>query len=91
MRPDNRISNSITGEKTGFVQVGPNKYFFPRKFRSASSHIYNFQSRPSDIWVATFPRSGTTWTQELVWMIANDLNYDGAKADPLTKRFPFFE
>lgn len=81
----------ILGEKTGFVQVGPKKYFFPSKFRAASSHIYNFDSRPSDIWVATFPRSGTTWTQELVWMIANDLKYDKAKADPLTKRFPFFE
>lgn len=82
---------TCTGEKTGFVQVGPKKYFFPSKFRSAAYHLYNFQSRPSDIWVATFPRSGTTWTQELVWMIANDLNYDAAQADPLTKRFPFFE
>lgn len=79
------------GEKTGFVQVGPKKYFFPSKFRAASYHLYNFQSRPSDLWVASFPRSGTTWTQELVWMIANDLNYDAAAAEPLTKRFPFFE
>jgi len=85
------LLKDFTGEKTGFVQVGPNKFFFPSKFRAASSHLYNFKSRPSDIWVASFPRSGTTWTQELVWMIANDLNYDAAQADPLTKRFPFFE
>lgn len=89
--PHSNVKFNVLGEKTGFVQVGPKKYFFPRKFRAASSHLYNFQSRPSDIWVATFPRSGTTWTQELVWMIANNLNYDAAKADPLTKRFPFFE
>ncbi|KAJ6640904.1 Luciferin sulfotransferase [Pseudolycoriella hygida] len=85
------LLTDFTGEKTGFVQVGPKKYFFPSKFRSASSHFYNFQSRPSDLWVASFPRSGTTWTQELVWMIANDLDYGKAKAEPLTKRFPFFE
>ncbi|XP_037035025.1 luciferin sulfotransferase-like [Bradysia coprophila] len=85
------LLRDFTGEKTGFVQVGPKKYFFPSKFREASYHLYNFQSRPSDVYVATFPRSGTTWTQELVWMIANDLNYDKATAEPLTKRFPFFE
>lgn len=81
----------FVGEKTGFVQVGPKKYFFPSKFQAAANSFYNFEARETDIWVATFPRSGTTWTQELVWMIANDLNYDAAQKDPLTKRFPFFE
>lgn len=82
---------NIPGEKTGFVQVGPQKYFFPSNYVHMANHFYNFQARPDDIWVATFPRSGTTWTQELVWMIANDLDYEAAQRDPLTKRFPFFE
>jgi hypothetical protein len=34
---------------------------------------------------------GTTWTQELVWLIANDLDYEKARLIPQTHRFPFFE
>ncbi|CAD7091120.1 unnamed protein product [Hermetia illucens] len=79
------------GERTGFVQVGPQKYFFPSKYKEAAEYFYNFQARPDDIWIATFPRSGTTWTQELVWLLANDLDYETAQREPLTKRFPFFE
>jgi hypothetical protein len=82
----------ILGEKTGFVQVqGPNKYLFPSKYKEAGKHFYNFQSRPDDVWVATYPRSGTTWTQELVWLINNDLDYETASKVQLTERFPFFE
>jgi hypothetical protein len=34
---------------------------------------------------------GTTWTQELVWLIANDLDYETARRIPQMQRFPFFE
>lgn len=81
----------ILGEKDGFVQVGPKRYLFPGTFKKHAEHFYNFKAREDDIWVATYPRSGTTWTQELVWMIANDLDYEGAQRDFLTKRSPFFE
>ena len=30
--------------------------------------------RESDIWVITYPKCGTTWTQEMVWQIANDVD-----------------
>lgn len=81
----------ISGEKDGFVQVGPKKYLFPGTFKKHAEHLYNFKARKDDIWIATYPRSGTTWTQELVWMIANDLDYEAAQRDFLTKRSPFFE
>ncbi|XP_014087615.2 sulfotransferase 1E1 isoform X1 [Bactrocera oleae] len=79
------------GERTGFVQVGPEKYFFPHKYKFEADNFYNFCARPDDIWVATVPRSGTTWTQELVWLLAHDLDFDAAKQESLTERFPFFE
>lgn len=82
---------NLTGEKDEFVQVGPKKFLFPGTFKKHADHFYNFKARADDIWIATYPRSGTTWTQELTWMIANDLDYDGAQRDFLTKRSPFFE
>lgn len=81
----------IIGERTGFVQVGPEKYFFPYKYMLEAENYYNFQARPDDVWVVTFPRSGTTWTQEMVWLLANKLDFEKAKQVPLTQRFPFFE
>uniref|UniRef100_U5EL28 Putative sulfotransferase n=1 Tax=Corethrella appendiculata TaxID=1370023 RepID=U5EL28_9DIPT len=83
--------SNFKGEKTGYVQVGPNKWIFPSMFVESADYFYNFQSRPDDVWVCTYPRSGTTWTQELVWLICNNLNYKKAQKVPLTQRFPFFE
>ncbi|CAH4037222.1 sulfotransferase 1B1-like [Pieris brassicae] len=81
----------FTGEMTGFVRVGPKGYFFPHKFKQEAANFYNMAIRPSDIFVTSYPRSGTTWTQELVWMVANDLDYETSNAIPLTERYPFLE
>ncbi|XP_047995707.1 LOW QUALITY PROTEIN: luciferin sulfotransferase-like [Leguminivora glycinivorella] len=44
-------------------------------------------TRPDDVWVTTFPRSGTTWSQELVWLLMNDLDFDTAVKNPLNSRY----
>ena len=46
--------------------------------------------RENDIWVVTFPKCGTTWTQEMVWQIANNVDIDGGKK-MLEERFPYLE
>ncbi|CAK1545183.1 unnamed protein product [Leptosia nina] len=81
----------FTGETTGFVRVGPKGYFFPNKFKQEAINYYTMEIKPSDVFVTSYPRSGTTWTQELVWMVANDLDYETSNAIPLTDRYPFLE
>ena len=44
-----------------------------------------------DIWIVTFPKCGTTWTQEMLWMLNNNLDYEGSKNKLLWERFPFIE
>ncbi|KAL4704447.1 hypothetical protein ACJJTC_014379 [Scirpophaga incertulas] len=63
----------------------------PGSFKKHAEHIYNMNVRPDDIWVITFPRSGTTWIQELIWLLENDLDYETAKQTPLFARFPMLE
>ena len=41
--------------------------------------LYNHPLDPRDVWVVTSPKSGTTWTQEMVWLLDNNLDYEGAK------------
>ncbi|GAB0086184.1 sulfotransferase [Sergentomyia squamirostris] len=66
-------------------------YFMPSKYRTIVPRVDNFVVREDDVWVVTFPKCGTTWTQEMVWLICNDLNYEQAKAVELNERFPYLE
>ena len=46
--------------------------------------------RSEDVWVVSYPKCGTTWTQELVWQVANKLDLEGGKV-MLDERFPYLE
>lgn len=51
-----------------------------------------FKFRSDDVVIATFPRSGTTVTQEIVWQIINhDIIKKGEKYGSLMQRVPFLE
>ncbi|KAG5668782.1 hypothetical protein PVAND_016708 [Polypedilum vanderplanki] len=58
---------------------------------TCAENIKNFKVYDDDIWVVTFPKSGTTWTQEMVWLINNNLDYEKALNTDLQTRFPFIE
>lgn len=79
------------GERTGWVLAGPQKWFFPYRYIEQREGFYNFKARPDDTWVLSFPRSGTTWTQELVWLLSNNLDFETASQQLLAIRFPFLE
>ncbi len=79
------------GQPGGFVQVGPERFVLFAGYKDFVDTIYNFKVRSDDVFVCTHPRSGTTWTQEIVWLICNDLDYETASAEVLNKRFPYLE
>ena len=47
--------------------------------------------RENDIFITSFMKCGTTWTQEMVWNIWNNLDIERAKSVTLEKRMPFLE
>nr|CAI5832060.1 unnamed protein product [Callosobruchus analis] len=85
------VDEDTNRELLKYFTVGPKKWFFPSGYQKDAPQYFNFKTRPDDTYIITFPRSGTTWTQEMVWLIVNDLNYDAAARVPLTERFPFLE
>ena len=62
------------------------------KFREFAEKIWNFQPRKDDIWILTYPKCGTTLTQELMWQIATGVKLDSEDSKKnIFLRVPFIE
>ncbi|XP_069841938.1 sulfotransferase 1C4-like [Dendropsophus ebraccatus] len=53
--------------------------------------IQNFQAREGDVLIDTYPKSGTTWIQEIVDLIMHDGNEQVCRRAPIYERIPFIE
>lgn len=52
--------------------------------------INKLEVHESDVWIYTYPKAGTTWMQETVWLLLNNCDFIGAKEE-IYKRSPFLE
>ncbi|XP_061713623.1 luciferin sulfotransferase-like isoform X1 [Cydia pomonella] len=73
------------------ARFGDGGYLMQISYADEADKFRNMAVRPDDVWVTTFPRSGTTWTQELVWLLMNDLDFDTALKIPLSSRYNTLE
>ncbi|CAH0721879.1 unnamed protein product, partial [Brenthis ino] len=85
------LMDYMNGFQMNFIRIGPKGYFFSDYFMTHAPNIYNMEIKSDDVFVATFPKSGTTLMQELVWLVRNNLDFEKAKAIKLNDRFPFLE
>lgn len=53
--------------------------------------IHDMKVRDDDVWIVTLPKCGTTWMQEMVWLILNNFDFTKAKSIDLEERSPFLE
>ena len=81
----------VAENRHAFIRIQPGNIVLPAAFEKLKDSIKNWHVREDDIYVLTFPKSGTTWTQELVWLLQNDCNFEVAKANTLDERFPFID
>ncbi|XP_058826268.1 luciferin sulfotransferase-like [Topomyia yanbarensis] len=78
-------------EKVPIKNWDPPAYCYTRRFQNYEKELFNFEVKKDDVWVSSFPKSGTTWCQEMVWLICHGLDFSAAKSEPLSTRFPFLE
>ncbi|XP_077607122.1 sulfotransferase 1E1-like [Crocuta crocuta] len=62
-----------------------------KEFIKYWNDVETFQARPDDIVIATYPRSGTTWVSEIIYMIYKDGDVEKCKQDVIFNRIPFLE
>ena len=73
------------------VRSAPGGVLMPRQFTNMAEAIYNFELRPDDVFVVTYPKCGTTWTQEMVWQILHDMDVEGGRRESIMTRSPYLE
>ena len=61
-----------------------------RSFVNRHHLVYNMRIRKDDVWVVTYPKCGTTWTQEMTWNIMNGVRVDKI-SEELFDRSPFID
>ncbi|XP_018019016.1 luciferin sulfotransferase-like [Hyalella azteca] len=72
------------------VEVVPSSTLMPATYKKYHDQYQRFQSRPTDVWIASHPKAGTTWTQEMVWCLLYTLQ-SPRLTELLPARSPFFE
>jgi hypothetical protein len=64
--------------KNNFFDAG-NGCILPQKYRDVSEQVKNLEIRDDDVFLCSFPRTGSTWLQEILWLLGNDLDFEKAK------------
>jgi len=86
-----KLQSQTVAFSDGFIRIKPHNQVFPKCMTGYLKQIREFEVRRDDIWICSFPKCGTTWTQEMVWCLMNGLDFKTAKSKILDERVPFFE
>ncbi|KAJ7984462.1 hypothetical protein DPEC_G00355080 [Dallia pectoralis] len=95
MAEENKSYGETVKEVTGSVhrlplikvQGVPLRCLIANNFDSISA----FRPDPSDILIATYPKAGTTWVQEIVDLLRHDGDEEATRRAPTQERSPFLE
>lgn len=79
------------GVQNAFYEFNPGKCLMPPYFADIAQQILDARVKDDDVWLVSFPRTGSTWCQEMIWLIGNDLDFDEANKTIQQMRAPMIE
>ncbi|CRL07158.1 CLUMA_CG020149, isoform A [Clunio marinus] len=91
--PENRYTKILDRAfhiKNNFIDAG-HGCILPKRYRDISEQIKNFDIRTDDVFLCSFPRSGSTWLQEILWLLGNNLDFSKARVIIQQVRNPTLE
>ncbi|XP_017836636.2 sulfotransferase 1E1-like [Drosophila busckii] len=59
--------------------------------REFPAMIHDMEVLPDDVWLVSYPKTGTTWLQEMLWLLLNGLDFTAALSKDLELRSPYLE
>ncbi|XP_068158258.1 luciferin sulfotransferase [Drosophila tropicalis] len=65
--------------------------YFKKDSTDFLDKVHDLNVRDDDVWIVTYPKCGTTWMQELLWLLMNDCDFETALATDQEIRSPFME
>ncbi|XP_073819763.1 sulfotransferase 1E1-like [Musca autumnalis] len=80
--PTNLLPQTYWDKRVCYVRGEMNKFL---------DKVHDVEVYDDDVWIVTLPKCGTTWMQELLWLVMNDYDFETAKNIDLEKRSPFME
>nr|ANI86000.1 sulfotransferase [Locusta migratoria migratoria] len=86
-----RRLDAMFGVPDCLLEVNPGRVLLPPEFKDMADRILDFTVYPDDTWLVSYPRTGSTWAQEMVWCIGNDLDFKKAKETMQQLRTPLLE
>ncbi|RZB73451.1 amine sulfotransferase [Asbolus verrucosus] len=79
------------GVKGALLEFNPGQCVLPPYHIKIAQQIIDAPVREDDVWLLSFPRTGSTWCQEMIWLIANDLDFNTARNTIQQIRAPLIE
>ncbi|CAH0401653.1 unnamed protein product [Chilo suppressalis] len=74
------VLDRMFGKKDSMTIVNPSRTLLPADYIKIGQDILEMEVLEDDVWMCSYPRTGSTWCQEMVWLIGHDLDYEGAKS-----------
>ncbi|KAK2575934.1 hypothetical protein KPH14_007296 [Odynerus spinipes] len=67
------------GVRPSFFKAEPGNCLLPPHYVFLAKKIRDMEIYEDDVWIISYPRTGSHWVQEMVWCIGNNFNYESAK------------
>ncbi|KAK5643013.1 hypothetical protein RI129_009180 [Pyrocoelia pectoralis] len=89
----NRMVNELYKSEfsNNYIEMGPTNMFMPESYGTFYKTVQEFKVEDDDIFVTGYPKSGTRWVDEMVWLIVNNLDFERARSLSLRERVPMLE
>ncbi|XP_018571408.1 estrogen sulfotransferase-like [Anoplophora glabripennis] len=85
------VYERVTGVKDALYEINPGKYLCRFVYKDMIQRVLEAPVRQDDTWLVSFPRTGSTWCQEMIWIIGNNLDFETAKNTLQQFRAPLIE